>query len=169
MSILLLILHHGTSPTAAARCPLQLLLMLAPCTMELYAATAATFGIARRYAILDAQLINNAAALVSWQRNEACLLGHWTRRVPLTFHSTLFHTQACPRAHCFQAWLVRGGAVYLNRSLVHTDERAKVEAELLAGIEVVKCSTWEVSASCVILPGHASNLAVPKEDTQEPE
>ena len=44
-----------------------------------------------------------------------------------------------------QGVLVAGGARYLNRSLVHTDERAKVEAELLAGIEVVKCATWEVS------------------------
>lgn len=33
----------------------------------------------------------------------------------------------------------------IKKSLASTDERSKLEGELLAGIEVVKCSTWEES------------------------
>ena len=32
----------------------------------------------------------------------------------------------------------------LRKSLAYTDERSKLEGELLGGIDVVKCSAWEV-------------------------
>lgn len=35
----------------------------------------------------------------------------------------------------------------LKKTLTHTDERAKVEGELLDGMDVVKCMTWEVITS----------------------
>ena len=44
-----------------------------------------------------------------------------------------------------QAVLVRISARLLKKTLTHTDERAKVEGELLDGMDVVKCMTWEVS------------------------
>ena len=42
--------------------------------------------------------------------------------------------------------MVQWSAVLLRASLAHTDERAKLEGELLGGAEVVKCYTWEVRA-----------------------
>ncbi|KAL3160420.1 hypothetical protein ABBQ32_010743 [Trebouxia sp. C0010 RCD-2024] len=42
-----------------------------------------------------------------------------------------------------QAVLVRISARLLKKTLLRTDERAKLEGELLDGIDVVKCMTWE--------------------------
>jgi len=39
---------------------------------------------------------------------------------------------------------VRISARLLKKTLQFTDERAKLEGELLDGIDVVKCMTWEV-------------------------
>ncbi len=44
-----------------------------------------------------------------------------------------------------QAIIVRVSAKLLKKALRFTDERAKLESELLAGIDVVKCAAWEVS------------------------
>lgn len=44
-----------------------------------------------------------------------------------------------------QAVLVRISARLLKKTLLRTDERAKLEGELLDGIDVVKCMTWEVN------------------------
>ena len=44
-----------------------------------------------------------------------------------------------------QAVLVRISARLLKKTLLRTDERAKLEGELLDGVDVVKCMTWEVS------------------------
>ena len=43
-----------------------------------------------------------------------------------------------------QAVLVRISARLLKETLQYTDERAKLEGELLDGVDVVKCMTWEV-------------------------
>ena len=43
-----------------------------------------------------------------------------------------------------QAVLVRISARLLKKTLLRTDERAKLEGELLDGMDVVKCMTWEV-------------------------
>ena len=43
--------------------------------------------------------------------------------------------------------MVRLSARLLKKALTFTDERAKVERELLDGMDVVKCSAWEVSAA----------------------
>ncbi len=40
--------------------------------------------------------------------------------------------------------LVRISARLLKKTLQYTDERAKLEGELLDGVDVVKCMTWEV-------------------------
>lgn len=45
--------------------------------------------------------------------------------------------------------LVRVSARLLKKTLTHTDERAKVEGELLDGMDVVKCMTWEVTQHCM--------------------
>lgn len=37
----------------------------------------------------------------------------------------------------------------LKSALQFTDERAKLEGELMGGIDVVKCSAWEVRLSRV--------------------
>ena len=47
-------------------------------------------------------------------------------------------------AAALQAVLVRASARLLKRALSETDERSKLEGELVSGIEVVKCSAWEV-------------------------
>ena len=41
--------------------------------------------------------------------------------------------------------MVRISARLLKKTLLRTDERAKLEGELLDGMDVVKCMTWEVS------------------------
>lgn len=43
-----------------------------------------------------------------------------------------------------QAVIVRVSAKLLKKALRFTDERAKLESELLSGIDVVKCAAWEV-------------------------
>jgi len=43
-----------------------------------------------------------------------------------------------------QGYLVKLSFLYLRKSLAFTDERSKLESELLSGIDVVKCSAWEV-------------------------
>ncbi len=43
-----------------------------------------------------------------------------------------------------QALLVRKAAAVTRSSLQHTDERGKLEGELMGGIDVVKCYAWEV-------------------------
>ena len=40
--------------------------------------------------------------------------------------------------------IVRISARLLKKALRFTDERAKLEGELLAGMDVVKCAAWEV-------------------------
>ena len=50
-----------------------------------------------------------------------------------------------------QAIIVRVSARLLKKALRFTDERAKLESELLAGIDVVKCAAWEVSATLALL------------------
>ena len=45
---------------------------------------------------------------------------------------------------CAQAWLVRQAVRYQKEALQFTDERSKLEGELLNGIDVVKCNSWEV-------------------------
>ena len=47
-----------------------------------------------------------------------------------------------------QAWLVRQAVRYQKEALQFTDERSKLEGELLNGIDVVKCNSWEVRALC---------------------
>ena len=47
-----------------------------------------------------------------------------------------------------QAVLVRLSAKLMRAALQYTDERAKIEGELLSAMDVVKCATWEVSACC---------------------
>ncbi len=39
---------------------------------------------------------------------------------------------------------MRISARLLKQTLLYTDERAKLEGELLDGVDVVKCMTWEV-------------------------
>lgn len=43
-----------------------------------------------------------------------------------------------------QAYLVRIGVRLQKEALQFTDERGKLEGELLNGIDVVKCNSWEV-------------------------
>ena len=43
-----------------------------------------------------------------------------------------------------QAWLVRSALRLQKEALLFTDERSKLEGELLNGIDVVKCNSWEV-------------------------
>ena len=45
-----------------------------------------------------------------------------------------------------QAWLVRQAVRLQKKALLFTDERSKLEGELLNGIDVVKCNSWEVCA-----------------------
>ena len=47
-------------------------------------------------------------------------------------------------ACALQSFLVRMSARLMKKTLQFTDERAKIEGELLAAMDVVKCSTWEV-------------------------
>ena len=44
-----------------------------------------------------------------------------------------------------QAWLVRNAVRLQKEALLFTDERSKLEGELLNGIDVVKCNSWEAS------------------------
>lgn len=64
--------------------------------------------------------------------------------IPTSRRSTqsAFDTRTPPL--CFQAWLVRMSSRLMRKSLLYTDERSKLEGELIGGIEVVKCSAWEV-------------------------
>lgn len=43
-----------------------------------------------------------------------------------------------------QALLVRRSARLLKQALSQTDERSKLEGEVIGGIDVIKCSAWEV-------------------------
>ena len=43
-----------------------------------------------------------------------------------------------------QAYLVRTAVRLQKEALQFTDERSKLEGELLNGIDVVKCNSWEV-------------------------
>ena len=45
---------------------------------------------------------------------------------------------------------MRISARLLKQTLLHTDERAKLEGELLDGVDVVKCMTWEVSLTTLL-------------------
>ena len=60
---------------------------------------------------------------------------------------------SCQSACCsiqdtlLQAVMVRLSARLLKKALTFTDDRAKVERELLDGMDVVKCSAWEVGAA----------------------
>lgn len=44
-----------------------------------------------------------------------------------------------------QAWLMRKAQAVMRSNLQYTDERSKLEGELMAGIDVAKCYAWEVS------------------------
>ena len=50
-----------------------------------------------------------------------------------------------------QAWLVRQAVRLQKKALLFTDERSKLEGELLNGIDVVKCNSWEVRARPTVL------------------
>ena len=43
--------------------------------------------------------------------------------------------------------MVRKSSALLKQALQFTDERAKLEAETIDGIDVVKCAAWEVRAN----------------------
>ena len=47
--------------------------------------------------------------------------------------------------------MVRVSARLQKEALSFTDERAKLEGELIAGIEVVKCNAWEVRLGFALL------------------
>jgi hypothetical protein len=52
-----------------------------------------------------------------------------------------------------QAWLVRNAVRLQKEALLFTDERSKLEGELLNGIDVVKCNSWEAGPfSCPRYP-----------------
>ena len=51
-----------------------------------------------------------------------------------------------------QAYLVRIGVRLQKEALLFTDERGKLEGELLNGIDVVKCNSWEVRESPLSCP-----------------
>ena len=48
--------------------------------------------------------------------------------------------------------MVRLSAKLQKEALAFTDERAKLEGELIAGIEVVKCNAWEVCSPAATPP-----------------
>ncbi|KAG1680183.1 hypothetical protein FOA52_000296 [Chlamydomonas sp. UWO 241] len=56
--------------------------------------------------------------------------------------------------------LVRWSGAMLKTALAHTDERTKLEGELIGGIEVVKCSAWEVPFLGRINISRAKELAM---------
>ena len=60
----------------------------------------------------------------------------------------------CPQSRhalpLLQAVLVRISARLMRQSLQFTDERSKLEGELVGGIDVVKCSAWEVRPSLLL-------------------
>lgn len=53
-----------------------------------------------------------------------------------------------------QAWLVRNAVRLQKEALQFTDERSKLEGELLNGMDVVKCNSWEVDfpSSSMLVP-----------------
>ena len=56
-----------------------------------------------------------------------------------------------------QAWLVRNAVRLQKEALLFTDERSKLEGELLNGIDVVKCNSWEV---CILPAAYALSAVV---------
>lgn len=58
---------------------------------------------------------------------------------------------AALRTPGMQAWLVRISSRLTRQSLQFTDERSKLEGELLGGIDVVKCSAWEARLPFLLL------------------
>ncbi|KAF6252635.1 hypothetical protein COO60DRAFT_504509 [Scenedesmus sp. NREL 46B-D3] len=56
--------------------------------------------------------------------------------------------------------IVRAAAGRLQQALRHTDTRAKLESELVGGIEVVKASTWEAPFYTRIIAARAQELSV---------
>ena len=50
---------------------------------------------------------------------------------------------------------MRKSAQLLKKTLQFTDDRAKIEGELLAAMDVVKCSTWEVCCPHLPVGGNA--------------
>lgn len=69
--------------------------------------------------------------------------------------------------------MVRLSTTLLKRSLGQTDERAKLEGELLSGMEVVKCNAWEVrlpfSPSATLVYPTTGNDGRPLADVGSPE
>eukprot|EP00803_Ostreobium_quekettii_P010076 evm.model.scf_1807.1 EVM.evm.TU.scf_1807.1 scf_1807:280-13061(-) len=59
-----------------------------------------------------------------------------------------------------QAVVVKWSTTYMKRALSLTDERAKLEGELMSGIEVVKTSTWEMPFRGRIMDVRGKELAV---------
>lgn len=51
-----------------------------------------------------------------------------------------------------QAVLVRKSAQLLKKALAQTDERSKLEGEVIGGIDVVKCCAWEVCQCSDVSP-----------------
>ncbi|KAK9802963.1 hypothetical protein WJX72_012534 [[Myrmecia] bisecta] len=58
-----------------------------------------------------------------------------------------------------QAVMVRKSSSLMRKALQFTDERAKLEGELLAGLDVVKCNTWEDPFWARILAVRTDELA----------
>ena len=65
-----------------------------------------------------------------------------------------------------QAYLVKISAQLLKKALRSTDERSKLEGELMNGMDVVKCSAWEVRINdeCIHKPHaysfHQSSVSI---------
>jgi hypothetical protein len=55
-----------------------------------------------------------------------------------------------------QALLVRQSARLLKQALSQTDERSKLEGEVIGGIDVIKCSAWEVRIPGCFVRSHIS-------------
>ncbi|GMH44339.1 hypothetical protein BSKO_12273 [Bryopsis sp. KO-2023] len=59
-----------------------------------------------------------------------------------------------------QAVIVKRTATFVKKAVFSTDERAKLEGELLSGIEVVKCNAWEKPLRKTILSVRKVELRV---------
>lgn len=81
---------------------------------------------------MQALLVQRAARLLST---------HWRRRCMSAYSHINIPVGAA------QALLVRQSARLLKRALAQTDERSKLEGEVIGSIDVIKCSAWEVSHS----------------------
>ena len=91
------------------------------------------------------------AALLCMYQIAACSLQTASQQICTWLPSCC--AQGEGRSGCgVQAWLVRQAVRLQKKALLFTDERSKLEGELLNGIDVVKCNSWEVRASHGIVP-----------------